>query len=484
MGSNLRSRTNDAVVLGAGLAGLAAAHALTRAGRSAYVVESGGKAGGMCRTIEHQGHRFDLGGHRFLTDDPGIEAFIRSLLGPDCLTVPRKSRIYLKGRYFDYPLTPANALFGMGLKDTVRILAGYAAENLSGLFRRRDAVSLEDWVIGRFGRAMFDLYFREYSEKVWGIGCDRISMDWVSRRIEGLSLWKAIRNAFWKRSGRDIKTLADAFLYPSTGIGLIAERLLDGIRDTNTIALNTAVCRLDHDGFEITKALVRSNLDMYDLEGAAYVSSIPLTALVRALCPAPPEAVRQAAERLAFRDLVVAAVMLDRDRVTDLSWLYLPERHIPFGRIHEPKNWSTAMAPEGRAHIVAEYFCFRGDDVWNARDDEITARTVRHLCSMGFISGREVTGSLVVRVPKAYPLFSVGYGEHHAVIMNYLKRFRNLHVAGRGGTFRYLNMDHAIASGWEAADKVLRNGSRTREHQEPCRGSARKNTDTFVGTTP
>ncbi|MEK7370366.1 MAG: FAD-dependent oxidoreductase, partial [candidate division NC10 bacterium] len=192
--------------------------------------------------------------------------------------------------------------------------------------------------------------------------------------------------------------------------------------------------------------------------------TIPLTSLVEMLQPGAPADVRAAASRLRYRDLVVVAVMLDRPRVTDQTWIYVPDPEVPFGRLHEPTNWSERMAPPGQTLLVTEHFCCCGDATWRTREEDLAERTVAHLARLGFISPREVIASAVVRVPKAYPLFEVGYREHHERICAYLGRFRNLEIAGRGGTFKYLNMDHAIAAGIEAAERILtRHGGETRE---------------------
>ncbi len=443
------------MVLGAGLAGLSAGCVLSRAGRPVVVVEGDHEVGGLARTIRHNGFRFDLGGHRFLTRNKSIEGFVSALLRDELLDAPRKSRIFLRGRYFDYPLRPANALIGLGVPTTLHILSDYCAERITNVFRRPPVVSLEDWVVSRFGRKMFELYFREYSEKVWGISSSRISAEWVAQRIAGLSLWEAVKNAFSRRSGRGINTLADRFLYPALGIGQIAHKLRDEIEKRNSVKTDTRVLRVHHEDFRVKSVLVRSGSDVYDIEADEFVSSIPLTGIVQMLHPAPPDRVRKAALRLRYRDLVVVAIMLDRERVTDLSWMYLPEKHIPLGRIHEPKNWSPLMAPEGKTHLVAEYFCFRGDALWGATDGELTDLTVRHLSGLGFFSPREVIDSCVVRVPRAYPVLDIEYRGRHDTIMGYLKKFTNLHVIGRGGTFQYLNMDHAIESGIAAAEAIL-----------------------------
>lgn len=444
---------DDALVLGGGLAGLAAAYSLTRAGRRVSVLEGEPQVGGLARTIVAGGFRFDLGGHRIFTTNARIEALIRELLGDELLVVPRRSKIHLWGKYFDYPLTPINALFGVGPRRTARVLWDYARERA-----RRHAgacVSLEDWVTRHFGRTMFEIYFKVYSEKVWGVPADQISAEWVARRIQGLSLKTAIRAAFLRFTGRGIPTLADRFLYPAHGVGRLSEKLAEAVAASNQVVTGARVEQLHHNGHRIEGALVREGGRARLVGAAHFVSSIPLTALVRMLRPRPPEDVLQAASRLRYRDLVVVCLMLDRERVTDLSWLYLPDPAIPFARIHEPKNWSPLMAPPGRTHLVAEYFCFEGDDVWRTDDDRLVALTAEHLARLGLIRREEAMGGAVVRVPRAYPLLAVGYRKHYEQVMRYLAGFENLHAVGRGGAFRYLNMDHALEAGMEAAARVL-----------------------------
>lgn len=275
-------RNNGIVILGGGLAGLSAGVVLSRTGMPVVVVEGGRDVGGLARTVEHDGFRFDLGGHRFLTGNKAVERFVADLLKDDLLAVPRKSRIFLRNRFFDYPLRPANALFGLGIPTTLRILADYGIERIASLAGRPPVVSLEDWVVGRFGRKMFDLYFRDYSEKVWGIDSSRISAGWVAQRIAGLSLWEAVKNAFSKRSGRGINTLADRFLYPRLGIGQIARKLRDEIEVRNTVMTGTLALRVHHEDFTVRSVLV-SGADEYDIEADDYIASIPLTTLVLSL---------------------------------------------------------------------------------------------------------------------------------------------------------------------------------------------------------
>jgi protoporphyrinogen oxidase len=448
--------SNDTVILGGGLAGLSAGYVLTQAGERVKIFESGSTVGGLSRTVVKEGFRFDLGGHRFFTKDERIDTFVRRLMEEELISVSRTSKIYMRNKFFDYPLKPLNAIFGLGVPTTLRILGDYAAEKVLGLAKKTEAVSLEDWVVRNFGRTMFNIYFRDYSEKVWGIECSNISAEWVAQRIKGLSLAKAVKNAFFKFSGKDIPTLADRFIYPQLGIGRLSDRLREEIERSSKVFTDTTVVRINHGGGRIGSVAVKNHRHNAEAGGKDFISSLPLPGVVRMLYPAPPREVLDAASRLRFRDLVVVAVMVDRERVTDETWIYIQERCIPFGRIHEPTNWSRKMAPEGKTLIVMEFFSFKDDEVWSLDDESLVDVTVAHLEKLGFIGKREVLDSAVVRVPKAYPLFDVGYRKHCEVISAYLGRFENLHVAGRGGMFRYYNMDHAIESGINVAERLLR----------------------------
>ncbi len=448
---------DEVVILGGGLTGLSAAHALTKSSFKVRVFERDPAVGGLSKTIVRGGFRFDLGGHRFFTKEEKTDAFVRNLMDGELVSVPRKSKIYMRNKYFDYPLKPINALFGLGVPTTLKILGDYGAERIKRLTGEQVNVSLEDWVVSNFGRKMFDIYFKEYSEKVWGIECSRISAEWVEQRIRGLSLTKAVKNAFFKFSGRNIPTLADRFLYPELGIGRISDRLKEEIERENEVFTGTEVVRVNHSNFSIGGVEVRNHDYSGIVRGGEFISSIPLTRLVTLLQPAPPEDILEAASRLKFRDLVVVAVMINRKRVTDQTWIYIPEQKIPFGRIHEPTNWSERMAPEGKTLIVIEYFSFAGDKTWNKGDRDLIDMSVEGLEWLGFIKKDEVIEGAVVRAPKAYPLFEVGYKALCDKLYDYLGRFRNLHIAGRAGMFRYYNMDHAIESGMSTAEKVIAN---------------------------
>ena len=456
-------QTNDVIILGAGLAGLGAGYALSHSSpvsnpkTNVLVIEAGKTVGGLAITKNHHGFRFDLGGHRFKTSKPKIEQLVRNILGDELLVVKRSSKILLRDKYFDYPLKPLNAISGFGIPTTAKIILEYSAGQLKKPFVNKKIVSLEDWVVRHFGRTLFNIYFREYSEKVWGINCNRICMEWMEQRIQKLSLGKAIKKALFKNNNKDTHTLASEFLYPSLGIGHISSRLREEIEKNNTVLTNSRVVRINHNGDKIENVITRAGADSQTSEhsGKEFISSIPVATLVQLLHPRPPTEILEAASKLKYRDLVIVTIMLNRARVTDQTWIYLPEQKIPFGRIHEPTNWSSKMAPPGKTLLVTEFFCFRGDETWSASDEELAETTITNLINLGFIKRHEVLDQVVLRIPRAYPLFEVGYTKQLEKICTYLERYKNLRLIGRGGMFRYYNMDHTLESGISAAEALM-----------------------------
>lgn len=443
------------IILGGGLSGLAAGYTFAKANAPLTLIEKDALVGGLAKTVSYGDFKFDLGGHRFLSDNASLNALIAELLGDDLLTVPRTSQIYMAGKFFDYPLTPGNAIFGLGLKTTGRILTDYCKEKARGSFRRPNLVSLEDWVVAQFGRTMFDLYFKEYSEKVWGIDCSQINMDWVAKRIDGLSLWQTIKYALFRLKNPKVKTLTDSFLYPQHGIGQISDKLHAAIALHSSVMTDSCINKVCCTDGKVEAIHYQCQGQSLTLQGENYISSIPLTVLLDKMRPKPPYNVLKAASSIRFRSLVITVLMLKKKKLTDLTWMYLPGKEIPFGRIHEPKNWSRAMAPADKAHIVAEYFCNQDDSTWNASDDELTETTTKNMQRLGFFAKEEVVDRCVLRIPHAYPLFSVGYEEHVKIITDYLGQISNLHLIGRSGLYSYLNMDHAMESGIAAAEKIL-----------------------------
>lgn len=453
---NRQDSDDGVLILGGGLAGLTAAEVLTRANQTVTVIEAAEQVGGLARTIEHNGFRFDLGGHRFVTDNADLECYVRHLLGEDCLCVPRSSKIFLRNRYFDYPLRPLNAISGFGPMMTLTILFDYLRQRLRSRFIKTVPVSLQDWVISNFGRTLFDIYFRDYSEKVWGIDCKCIDMSWMQQRIQGLSLAKAIKESLLGSHGRQLATLSSRFLYPRWGIGQISDKLAAEVSQSNPVHTGMRVVKVNHSNLQIKNVEVEQAGKKRIISGSSFISSIPLPVLVRAMNPLPPAQVLAAASQLGSRDLLTVTLMLDCAKVTNHTWIYIPEKTIPFGRIHEPSNWSASLAPKGKTHLVVEYFCSRGDSIWNSNDESLTENTVNQLVTLGLIKRDDVFDSLITRIANAYPLFEVGYKKHCRTVYNYLDKFSNLYTAGRSGMFRYYNMDHAMLAGMDAAEKIIR----------------------------
>jgi len=447
----------DVAVVGAGPAGLSAAFVLSENQKNTVVLEMSNQVGGISRTIERNGFRFDIGGHRFFTKDEEIDQFFKDILGEEAIWVNRSSKIFYLNKYFDYPLKPANALLGMGLVTTAKCLGDYAYVKVRNIFKKPRIVSLQDWVSNEFGDQLFKLFFKNYTEKVWGIDCNRIEAEWAAQRIKGLSLRVAIKDALFPQKNRKVATLIDKFLYPRLGIGRISERLAEDVeKHGNEVRLRSRVAVVNHDGSHITSLDVESEDGPYTLEVESLCSSMPLTELVTCMRPEAPPDVIEAVNRLRYRDLVTVNLMIDKPQVTDQTWIYIHEPTIRLGRIHEPRNWSPAMAPDGKSSIVAEYFCFEGDEIWNMEDQDLIELTVRDLDSrLGFLKKEDLIDAFVVRVPKAYPTYELGYKEPLKKIMDYVAGFDNLEIIGRYGTYKYNNMDHSMKTGILAARNIL-----------------------------
>lgn len=451
-----RQKTNVCVI-GAGPAGLSTAYILSDNEIDTLVLEMSGKIGGISQTIEHDGFRFDLGGHRFFTKDEEIEDFFREVLGDEIIWVDRSSKIYYLEKYFDYPLTPTNALLGMGVGTTAKCLADYGAVKVRNIFRKPEIVSLEDWVSNEFGRQLFKLFFKNYTEKVWGIDCNQICAEWAAQRIKGLSLRVAIKDAIMPSKNGKVATLIDKFMYPRLGIGRLSERMAEKVEEQGKeVRMHTRVTAVNHEGGVIESVDVEGDGGSYTIEVEQLCSSMPLTELVVAMRPRAPEDVIEAAKSLRYRDLVTVNVMVDKPQVTDQTWIYIHDPSIKLGRIHEPKNWSPAMAPPDKSSIVAEFFCFRDGDIWNMDDKDLIDLTVRELDErLGFIKIDEVIDAFVVRIPKAYPMYELGYEEPLDAIKSYIDSFTNLQIIGRYGTYKYNNMDHSMKTGILAARNIL-----------------------------
>lgn len=450
------SQLKQVIILGAGPGGLAAGHWLARHDVKPIVLEKLHYVGGLCHTIIRDGYRFDIGGHRWFTKSEELNQWFVSLMEGELVKVNRISRIYFDGKYFSYPVGIKNVLANAGVLTSIHAVFSYGLAQIKAFNSDDPPQNMEEAYEKQFGRKLYEMFFKVYSEKVWGTSCTEISADWVEQRTKGLSISTAIKDAVLK--SKSVASLQDEFLYPRFGYSRISERMAeDMIKNGGELLLKHKVVSVMHQDGQIQGVTFQDEhgQERY-VEADAVISSIPLTLLAKNLRPQAPPEVVQAASKLKFRDLITINVMLDREHVTNDTWLYIHDKKIPFARLHEPKNWSPAMVPAHKTSMVAEVFCSIGDPTWSKSDDELCKDTIHHLAdSLGFIKKEEVIGAFAFRAPQAYPVYGLDYQENLQQIKDYVGTINGLQIVGRGGTFRYNNSDHSIEMGLMAAKNLL-----------------------------
>jgi protoporphyrinogen oxidase len=406
--------------------------------------------GGLARTVEHKGYRFDIGGHRFFSKNEEVEDLWTEILGPELLTRDRLSRIYYQGRYFAYPLKAANALWNLGPVETVRCMASYARARVQPV---RDPRSFEDWVRNQFGWRLYSIFFKTYTEKVWGISTKELSADWAAQRIKSLDMWLVLKSALLpkrKPSNRGdlVTTLIDSFRYPRLGPGQMWERVAEIHQEKGRpVLLGRSVERIEHEGGLVRAVATKTESGAIEKhQGTDFISSMPIRELISKLEPAAPEKVRRAADSLSYRDFISVAVMIDRRDLFPDNWIYVHDPSVKVGRIQNFKNWSPDMVPDqSKTCLGLEYFCFEGDGLWSSTDQELIDRARKELAHLGMCRPEEVFDGVVVRQKKAYPVYDDVYEAKVNVIREYLRtNLPNLHLAGRNGMHKYNNQDHSM----------------------------------------
>lgn len=442
-------------IAGGGLAGLSAAYRLQVAGHPPFVLfEREPFLGGYCRTVARGRFRFDLGGHRFYTKNQQVHELVEHLLGDDLLVVDRVSRIFFRGRFADYPLTVCGSLRALGLRGALRALADYAVMRFRSDRAEPEQVTFEQWALRRFGRYLYEAYFRPYTEKTWGLPCELISADFAEQRIKKLSIREAVRDAL-SRSGED-ESLIRRFYYPRYGFGQIPDALAATVQEPNSLRTSHEIVAIRHaDG--LVKEVVAEGADGERRQACrALVSSLPITDTVRMLEPAAPRQVTDAAAQLRYRSVVLLFVVLDIPRLSHDHWIYIPSQQFGLCRMHEPKNWSAEMAPPEQTGVVLEYFCQQGDERWTQPIDSLKQEAMASLVRMGLLHSADCLADAVrIGLPRAYPIYQVGYRQRLNVVREYLSRFGNLYNVGRNASFLYTSSDHYIDMGLKAAENVL-----------------------------
>jgi len=441
------------VIIGAGPAGLTAAYELTKHGLAPTVLEKSHIVGGIARTENYKGFHFDMGGHRFFTKSEECNQIWQELLADDFLLRPRLSRIFYRQKFFDYPLKPMNALKGLGLIESVLIMASYARWQM---FPYRKVETFEQWVTNRFGRRLFNTFFKSYTEKVWGISCSELSADWAAQRIKDLSLKSAVMSMFFKPR-KTIKTLIEQFDYPRLGPGMMWRAAQNHVNNAGgEVRLNCDVVSVRHNGTRIESIDLRGEEGTTQLEGTDFISSMPLTELVQKMSPAPPQEVLDASHALKYRDFLTVCLISDKAHVFPDNWIYIHDPGVKVGRIQNFGNWSQEMVPnDHQSSLGLEYFCNEGDELWNTADADLIELGKREVDKLGLVSQEDIVDGCVFRVPKSYPVYDGAYTEHVKVLRDYVESFENLKTIGRNGLHRYNNQDHAMLTGLYAVRNML-----------------------------
>ena len=446
------------MILGAGPAGLTAAYELVKHGARVSVVEQDPKyVGGIARTVEHRGYRFDIGGHRFFSKSQEVEDLWTELMGDEMLTRDRLSRIYYQGRYYDYPLKALNALRNLGLRETVLCMGSYAAAKVRP---HPDPKALDAWVSNQFGERLFNIFFKTYTEKVWGMKCSELSADWAAQRIKGLDLATVVKSALLpKRKSRDrgkvVKTLIDSFRYPRLGPGQMWERVAGYLSDAGyPVRMGDAAVKLNRSRHGLTSVQTEQGAT---IEGSAFICSLPIRNLVQMVSPALPAEARMAAASLRYRDFLTVALVIDEEEMFPDNWVYIHDPGVKVGRLQNFKNWSPDMvADQTKTCIGLEYFCFEGDGLWSSSDEELVELATSELAQLGLCRPEQVLDGAVVRVRKAYPVYDDEYQSHVETIRRHLaQHLPNLHLVGRNGMHKYNNQDHSMMTALLAARNLL-----------------------------
>lgn len=448
-------RLDPIYILGAGPAGLAAAYTLTQQGQAVVVVERDSSVGGLAKSIEYKGFILDYGPHRFYTKLAPVLKLWDQVLGDQQVTVDRLTRIYYGGKYFGYPLKAFEALFALGVAESSRIIASYLNTRL---FPNRNPKNFAEWVTGKFGKRLFEIFFEAYTEKLWGIPCTEISADWAAQRIKGLSLLKAVRNALLGNDGK-VKTLIDQFQYPRLGSGQLYEKVTDYLRCHNQpVLLNTEVVQVHHQNSQATQVTLRNRQTGVEktLNCRGVISSIPITKLLQQTVPSAPPQIIESAKSLKFRNTILVYLIIESSQLFPDNWLYINEPSVQLGRVTNFKNWSRDMLPNpDQTPLCCEYWCNFDEPMWQQPESELIEQAKFELRKIGLLHSQEVSGGFVVRLPRTYPIYAGNYQTALAEIQAYLQQFQNLQLVGRYGAFKYNNQDHSLLMGILAAENVL-----------------------------
>jgi protoporphyrinogen oxidase len=442
------------VIIGAGPAGLTAAYSLGKRNATATVLEADDVVGGISRTVERDGWRFDIGGHRFFTKVKPVRDLWHEILpDEDFLLRPRLSRIYYRGKLFDYPIKPLNALRGLGPVEAVLCVLSYV---WARIHPPKDTTSFEGWTASRFGYRLYRIFFKTYTEKVWGVPATEIQADWAAQRIKNLSLFKAVVNAMGI-GGKDVTSLIEEFEYPKLGPGMMWEKAQELVEaQGSTVHMRTRVSKIHHDSGKAVAVSATSEAGTERFPASHVISSMPITELVKIMDPAPPADVVAAADGLTYRDFLTVALVVPEEAGFQDNWIYVHSAEAKVGRIQNFGQWSPHMVKDGRTCLGLEYFVFEGDELWTASDEKLVEMGTHELEQLGLVKPGSVEAGYVVRMPKAYPMYDGGYKARVDTLRAWLEaNTPNVFPVGRNGMHKYNNQDHSMYTAMLVVENIF-----------------------------
>ncbi len=448
--SNLR-RDKKIIIIGAGPAGLTAAYKLAQAGCHVQVYEAGNHVGGLARSFELWGQIVDCGPHRFFSNDDIVNRFFKEIVKDDFVLVNRLTRIYYRKKYFYYPLKVGNVLSNLSPIEVLQILSSYVKQCI---FPIKNPKTFEDWVVNKFGRKLFNIFFKNYTEKLWGIPCAAIDADWAAQRIKSFSLLEAVKNAIFGSSKTQHKTLVEEFAYPKYGTGTLYQKMKTKIEEWNgKVILNAPVSTILINGKKAVGIKLKSGEEILADE---IISTMPLTLMVKGL-EKTPQNVIDACNKLYYRNTILVYVEVENTNLLPDNWIYVHMPEVKHGRITNFRNWGKELYGDKQTSILClEYWCFDNDEIWKEQDATLGKLAPEELVKINLIQPQDkVLNTFVVRLPRCYPVYETGYMESLSVIKNYLDKFEGLRVIGRYGSFKYNNQDHSMLMGLLAAKEIL-----------------------------
>ena len=445
--------TRQFVIIGAGPAGLTAAYELLKHEIGTTVLEQYDKVGGLARTENYRGYHFDMGGHRFFTKSEPVNQMWHEVLGEDFLRRPRLSRIFYQDKFFFYPLKTLNALSGLGIWQAILIVLSFIRWQI---FPYKKEETFEQWVTNRFGQRLFEIFFKTYTEKVWGIPCSELKAEWAAQRIKNLSLKTALLSTIVK-PGNSITTLIEEFHYPRFGPGMLWSEVKNQIeKREGRVLLNSPVTRIHRTGNRIDSVVISQNGSSEQIIcGTDFISSMPISEFVMKLDHVPAD-VLEAAQKLKYRDFLTVCLIVNKTELFPDNWIYIHSPEVHVGRIQNFKNWSPEMVPDSsKTSLGMEYFCTEGDELWNMPDNDLIELGKRELERIGLAKAGDVVDGCVFRVPKAYPIYDAEYAGYLKTIRDFVDGLENLQTVGRNGLHRYNNQDHSMITGTLAVRNLM-----------------------------